>query len=83
MDKNIIQQIATEVVAQLPLGDRYWMYMYLVINVAVVAIAAALAAWFRSFLKTKGQNFATKRDFDELQRQLKANTELVETIKQR
>jgi hypothetical protein len=83
MDKNIIQQIATEVVAQLPLGDRYWMYMYLVINVAVVAIAAALAAWFGSFLKTKGQNFATKRDFDELQRQLKANTELVETIKQR
>jgi hypothetical protein len=83
MDKNIIQQIATEVVAQLPLGDCYWMYMYLVINVAVVAIAAALAAWFGSFLKTKGQNFATKRDFDELQRQLKANTELVETIKQR
>jgi|EndMetStandDraft_8_1072994.scaffolds.fasta_scaffold3318569_1 hypothetical protein len=56
MDKETIQQIAAEVVAQLPLGDRYWMYMYLAINVAV---AAALAAWFGSFLKTKVQNFAT------------------------
>jgi hypothetical protein len=81
MDKETIQQIAAEVVAQLPLGDRYWMYMYLVINVAVVAVAAALAAWFGSFLKTKGQNFATKQDFDELLRQLRTNTDAVETIK--
>ena len=81
MDRNIIQQIAAEVVAQLPLGDRYWMYMYLVINVAVVAATAALAAWFGSFLKTKAQNFATKQDFNELKSQLGENTRLVETIK--
>jgi hypothetical protein len=79
MDKETIQQIAAEVVARLPFGDRYW--LFLAINVIVMALAAGFAAWFGSFLKTKGQNFATKRDFDELQRQLSANTKLVETVK--
>ena len=79
MDKDTIQQIAAEVVARLPFGDRYW--LFLAINVIVMALAAGFAAWFGSFLKTKGQNFATKRDFDDLQKQLRANTELVEGIK--
>jgi hypothetical protein len=79
MDKETIQQIAAEVVARLPFGDRYW--LFLAINVIFMALAAGFAAWFGSFLKTKGQNFATKRDFDDLQKQLRANTELVEGIK--
>jgi len=45
------------------------------------ALAAGLAAWGGAFLKTKGEYFATKRDFDELQKQLSATTKLVETIK--
>jgi HD superfamily phosphohydrolase len=77
MEKEIVQQIAAEVVAQLQLGDRYWMYMYLFINVVVVAVAA----WLGSFLKTKGQNFATKRDFAELLKQQEKTAEAVETIK--
>jgi hypothetical protein len=76
MDKETIQQIATEVVAQLPFGARYS-----VVYGVVTVLIAGLSIWFGSFLKTKGQNFATKQDFDELQKQLKANTELVETIK--
>jgi hypothetical protein len=79
MDKETIGQIAAEVIARLPFGDRYW--LFLAINVIIMALAAGFAAWFGSFLKTKGQNFATKRDFDELLKQLRANTELVETIK--
>jgi hypothetical protein len=77
MDKDTIQQIAAEVAARLPFGDRY----YVVISVVVMALAAAVAAWFGSFFKTKGQNFATKQDFNELLRQVRANTEAVETIK--
>ena len=76
MDKETIQQIATEVVAQLPFGARYS-----VVYGVVTVLIADLSIWFGSFLKTKGQNFATKQDFNELQKQLKANTELVETIK--
>jgi hypothetical protein len=44
-------------------------------------MAAGLAAWFGSYFKTKGQNFATKQDFAELQKQLRANTEVVESVK--
>lgn len=81
MDKETIQQIAAEIVARLPFGDRYW--LFLAINAIVMALAAGFAAWVGSFLKTKGQNFATKRDFDDLLKQLKANTEAVETITNR
>jgi len=76
MDKETIQQIATEIIAQLPFGARYS-----VVYGVVTVLIAGLGVLFGSFLKTKGQNFATKQDFNELQKQLKANTELVETIK--
>jgi hypothetical protein len=79
MDKETIQQIAAEVVHRLPYGDHPWLFLF--VNVVVMALAAGVAAWGGSFLKTKGQNFATKRDFDELQRQLSVSTKLVETIK--
>ena len=79
MDKVTIQEIATEIVARLPYGDRYW--LLLLVNVIVVALVGVLAALGTSYFRTRGQNLATKRDFVELQKQLKANTELVETIK--
>jgi hypothetical protein len=79
MDEATIQKIAAEVVARLPFGDHYG--LFLVINVLVMALAAALAAFAGSYLKTRGQHFATKADFDSLQDQLSAQTRLVETIK--
>jgi len=79
MDKVTIQEIATEIVARLPYGDRYWLFLF--VNVIVMALVGVLAALGTSYFRTKGQNLATKHDFDELQKQLKANTELVETIK--
>jgi hypothetical protein len=42
---------------------------------------SALTALGVSYFRTRGQNLATKHDFDELKKQLKANTELVENIK--
>jgi hypothetical protein len=88
MDDVTIQKIAAEVVARLPYGDRYWLVVYVV----VAALVGAVAALGTSYFRTRGQNLATKHDFDELkantehdfdelQKQLKANTELVETIK--
>jgi hypothetical protein len=79
MDKETIQQIATEVVARLPFGDHLW--LVLVVNAVVAALIGALVVLVTSYLRTRGQNLATKHDFDELQRQLTANTELVEAIK--
>jgi hypothetical protein len=79
MDNETIQQIAAEVVHRLPYGDRPW--LFLLVTTVVMALAAGLAAWGGAFLKTKGEHFATKQDFDELQKQLSATTKLVETIK--
>src|SRR4029077_6779833 len=79
MDKETIKQIAAEIAAQLPFGERTG--PVLVLYMIITAVAAGLAAWFGSFLKTKGQNFATKHDFDELLNQLRANTEVVESVK--
>jgi hypothetical protein len=79
MDKETIKQIAAELAAQLPFAERTG--PILVLYLIITAVVAGLAAWFGAFLKIKGQNFATKQDFDELLKQLRANTELVETIK--
>src|SRR5262245_18296241 len=78
MEKETIRQIATEIAAQSPFGERTGPILFF--YVFIMALAAGVAAWFGSFLNTKGQNFATKQDFNELQKRLKANTELVETI---
>jgi hypothetical protein len=77
MDQATIQQIAAEVVARLPYGDRYGLVVYVV----VAALVGGVAALGTSYFRIRGQNLATKHDFDELKRQLKDNTELVEAIK--
>jgi hypothetical protein len=79
MDKETIQQIAAEVVARLPFGDRYW--LFLIINIVVMALTAAVAAFAGSYLRTRGKHLATKADFDSLQQQLSVTTQMVETIK--
>jgi hypothetical protein len=75
MDKDTIQQIAAQVVAQLPLG------LLMIVNLVIAALVSALTALGVSYFRTRGQNLATKHDFVELLKQLRANTELVETIK--
>jgi len=50
MDKETIQQIATEVVAHLPFGARYS-----VVYGVVTVLIAALAIWFGSFSKPRGR----------------------------
>ncbi len=44
-------------------------------------LAAGAGAFCGEYFRTRGKNLATKADFDSLQKQLRANTELVETIK--
>jgi hypothetical protein len=75
MDKETIQQIAAQVVAQLPLG------LLMIVKVVIGVLVSALTALGVSYFRTRGQNLATKHDFDELKKQLKANTDLVENIK--
>jgi hypothetical protein len=62
-------------------GGTIQQALLLILNVVIAALVSALTALGVSYFRTRGQNLATKHDFDELQKQLKANTELVEAIK--
>ena len=77
MDEVTIQKIAAEVARHLP----SYTWMLLLVQVVILGAAAAVGAFFGEYLKMRGKNLATKADFDSLQDQLRANTELVETIK--
>jgi hypothetical protein len=79
LDNETIQQIAAEVVHRLPYGDRPW--LFLLVNAVVMAVVGILATLGTSYFRTRAQNLATKHDFDELKKQLEANTDLVENIR--
>jgi hypothetical protein len=50
--------------------------------VAITVVISIVCGYLLAFMKRKGENLATKTDFDSLHAQLKANTRLTETIKQ-
>lgn len=77
MDQDTIQKIAAEIVRHLP---TYW-WTLLIIQVILTLLAAGLGAFFGEYLKTRGKNLATRADLQSLKDQLRANTELVETIR--
>jgi hypothetical protein len=55
--------------------------LLMILNVVIAALVGALTTLCITYFRTRGQNLATKHDFDELQKQLSATTKLVETIK--
>jgi hypothetical protein len=77
MDAETIQKIAAEVTKHLPTIS----WLQLGIQVVLTIAAAGIGAFCAEYLKVRGQHLATKADFDDLTKQLRANTELVETIK--
>jgi hypothetical protein len=62
-------------------GGTIQQALLMILNVVIAALVSALTALGVSYFRTRGQNLATKHDFDELLRQLRANTEAVEAIK--
>jgi len=77
MGEVTIQKIAAEVVRHLP----SYAWVIVLVQVVMLAAAAVVGVFFGEYLKTRGKNLATKADFENLKNQLRANTELVETIK--
>jgi hypothetical protein len=76
MDHQTIQAIATEVARHL----SGYAWAALAIQVVLTVAAAGWARSSGSTSKTRGKHLATKDDFSELQRQLKANIELAGTV---
>jgi hypothetical protein len=77
MDPETIRKIAAELATQLP-SNAWWL---LAVQTMLFVGAAALGSFIGEYLKERGKHLATKADFESLKDQLKANTELVETIK--
>src|SRR6266403_4090983 len=77
MDQATIQEIAHAVAREA--YAPYW--AQLVVGIVLTRVVAGLAAYFGAYLKRKGENFATKEDFDNLRAQLQTNTRVVEEIK--
>jgi hypothetical protein len=76
MDPDTIQKIAAELAKHL---SGYW--WVLGVQALVMAGAGAFGAYFGEFFRTRGKIAATKADFDTLQAQLLANTQLAESVK--
>jgi hypothetical protein len=77
VEPETIKKIAEQLGQYLPL----YSWTFLAVQVLIMIVAAGIGAFFAEYLKTRGQNLATKADFKALQTQLRANTELVETVK--
>ena len=48
---------------------------------ALSLVGSYVAAYFGAYVKKRGENYATKADFEELLRQLKATAEVAESVK--
>lgn len=77
MDTNLIREIASQIVSEQLLGNwKFWGVFLL-----VTFLSGTTASFLVSYLKKRGQNFATKADFDDLLEQLKTTISETETIK--
>jgi hypothetical protein len=82
MDPDTIQKIATGLAKHLP--SEWWvshLWVVLLLQAVLTVAAAAGGAFYGEYFRTWGRNLATRDDYDLLTAQLRAHTQLVETIK--
>jgi hypothetical protein len=77
MDSVTIQKIAEEIAARFP----SYPWGFLAVQIVLTLLAAAIGAFLGEYFRERGKHLATRADFNSLQAQLRANTELVEAIK--
>lgn len=77
MDHELIKTIANEIVNQ-AIFENYKTYLLIT---AISLVTGSLTAFLSSYLKKRGENFATKTDFNEILNQLKETTKSTEEIK--
>ena len=77
MSESLIREIANEVLRD-GLAQSWWTYAVLV---ALAVVSGAVAAFVTTYLRKRAETFATKADFDELLRQVRASTEASESVK--
>jgi hypothetical protein len=77
LDQDTIQRIATEVARHLPT----YPWTLLAVQTVLWLLAAGAGAFFGEYFKKRGENLATKADFEDIKARLRTTTEMVGTIK--
>ena len=75
MIKKLAQQIITESVLE---NASFYLLVF-----AITLVATAISSFLVSYLKKRGESYATKKDFDDILSQLKQSTKATETIHKR
>lgn len=76
MDSQVIKALAEQISSQVVFDWKFYVWI-----VALSFIGGSLGTYLTSYLKTRGVNFATKTDFEQLLAQLSKTTEATENIK--
>ena len=74
MDPEAVRKMLQEVIQQEGITLSWWTYL-------MFAAIAALSAYFGAYFKKRGENYATKRDFNDLLDQVKKTNQATEEIK--
>src|SRR3989337_1039436 len=75
--ETLARSIASEICNQ-TIWENYKFYLLVA---AISLVSSALVAFSAPYLKRRGENLATKADFNEILRQLRETTTLTESIK--
>lgn len=77
MSETLLREIAQSILSE-QLKSNIYLYLLML---ALSIISCYIAAYLGSYAKKRGENYATKADFDEILRQLKVTTEVAEAVK--
>lgn len=77
MSEALIREIANEILRE-GIIQNWFTYAILV---ALLVISGAVSAYGANYLRKRAETYATKADFDELLRQLRATTEAAESVR--
>ena len=77
MTETLAREIASEILRD-GLVQNWWTYAVLI---ALVVLSGAVSAFVSNYLRKRAETYATKADFEELLRQLRATTEAAESVK--
>lgn len=77
MSEAIIREIAQQIINE-QLLQNWKCYLLLIL---LIIACSFIASFVTSYSRKRGENFATKTDFDDLVKQLKATTKIAEEVK--
>ena len=77
MNDDLITKIATDIVNQAILGN----YKFYLLVMSITVISSVFVFFIGSYLKKRGESFATKQDFQDILTQIKQTTTVSEEIK--